>query len=82
MYSHTKKVGSLGRYGTRVGRKIRNEAAKIEVESRKSSGCPSCSRGKLKRVSAGIWRCRTCKHTFTGGTHIPVFRRMSMEEEQ
>ena len=82
MFSHTKKVGSLGRYGARVGRKIRDEAVKIEVDARKASRCPSCSRGKVKRVSAGIWRCMTCNNTFNGGTHIPVLRRVVSEEEQ
>ena len=82
MFSHTRKVGSLGRYGPRVGRKIRNEAVKIEVEGRRSRGCPTCSRGKLRRISAGVWRCRTCGHTLTGGAHIPVLRRVVSEEEQ
>ena len=82
MYSHTKKVGSLGRYGPRVGRKLRNEAVKIEVDRRKASRCPTCVRGKLKRVSAGVWMCRTCGHTFTGGTHIPTSKQVHVEEEQ
>ena len=82
MFSHTKKVGSLGRYGPRVGRKLRNEAVKIEMEARRSSSCSTCSRGRLKRVSAGVWRCRTCGHTFTGGTHIPVVKRVVSEEQE
>lgn len=82
MFSHTKKVGSFGRYGTRVGRKLRNEAAKIEEAARKASGCPVCARGKLRRKSAGVWGCRTCGHTFTGGTHVPVLRRQVVEEEE
>ncbi len=72
----------MGRYGTRVGRKLRNEAVKVEVDRRKASGCPTCSRGKLKRVSAGVWMCRTCGYTFTGGSHVPVVRRVTAEEEQ
>ncbi|MBU0762705.1 MAG: 50S ribosomal protein L37ae [Candidatus Altiarchaeota archaeon] len=81
MYSHTRKVGSLGRYGPRVGRKLRGEAAKIEAEKKNTSNCPSCSKGKVKRVAAGIWKCKTCKHTFTGGTHISKIRSKSVEEQ-
>jgi large subunit ribosomal protein L37Ae len=81
MYSHTDKVGSLGRYGPRVGRKLRNEAHKIELESRKGRGCPSCGRRRLKRVGGGIWSCRTCSFTFAGGAHIPVLKHVALEHE-
>ncbi|MFH0861529.1 MAG: 50S ribosomal protein L37ae [Candidatus Altiarchaeota archaeon] len=81
MYSHTKKVGSLGRYGPRIGRKMRYEALKVEIESKAARICPKCSKGGLKREGAGIWRCRTCSYTFTGGTHMPVVRRVVAEEE-
>jgi large subunit ribosomal protein L37Ae len=82
MFSHTQKVGSLGRYGPRVGRKLRDEANKIETESRRSRGCPTCSRGKLKRTGAGIWECKTCGYNFTGGAHIPVVKRVIAEEAE
>jgi large subunit ribosomal protein L37Ae len=81
MYSHTRKVGSLGRYGPRVGRKLRNQAVKIELERRYSSKCPSCSKGKVKRLASGIWQCRTCDHKFTGGAHISKLRSKSVEEQ-
>jgi large subunit ribosomal protein L37Ae len=80
MYSHTKKVGSLGRYGPRIGRKMRYEALKIETESKSSRNCPTCQRGQLKRSAAGIWKCKACGYNFTGGTHIPVVKRVVAEE--
>ncbi|MFH1403010.1 MAG: 50S ribosomal protein L37ae [Candidatus Altiarchaeota archaeon] len=70
MYSHTRKVGGMGRYGPRVGRKLRHEAKKVEDDARKSRICPSCSRTRVKRVSKGIWACASCGHTYTGGTHL------------
>ncbi|MFH1055954.1 MAG: 50S ribosomal protein L37ae [Candidatus Altiarchaeota archaeon] len=82
MFTHTKKVGSLGRYGPRIGRKPRYEALKIETESRKARNCPTCGRGKLRREAAGVWKCKTCDYTFTGGTHIPVIKRVVSEEEK
>jgi len=80
MFSHTKKVGSLGRYGTRVGRKLRNEAVKIEVEAKKKSKCPSCARGKLRRTKSGVWECKTCSHTFTAGSHVASVRKIVSSE--
>jgi large subunit ribosomal protein L37Ae len=82
MYSHTKKVGSLGRYGPRVGRKLRYEAIKVENESRRTRNCPTCTRGKVKRTGAGIWECKACGFTFTGGAHMPVIKRVISEEVQ
>ena len=82
MYSHTKKVGSTGRYGPRIGRKMRHEARKIEDESRAGRICPSCSKNRVKRVAAGIWSCKTCGFTFTGGTHMPVAAKKMVEAEE
>lgn len=71
MYSHTKKVGSLGRYGARIGRKIRNEIRKIEDETRRSLKCPNCGKMGLKRPAAGIWVCKSCNISFSGGAYKP-----------
>jgi len=72
MYSHTKKVGSLGRYGTRIGRKIRTEVLKIEVDSRKSAKCPTCGKEKVKRKAPGIWKCNSCDIEFSGLAYKPL----------
>ena len=70
----------MGRYGPRIGRKLRYEALKVETESKKARDCPVCSKGKLKRAAPGIWSCRKCHHTFTGGTYMPVVKRVMSEE--
>ncbi|ODS34896.1 50S ribosomal protein L37ae [Candidatus Altiarchaeales archaeon WOR_SM1_SCG] len=75
MYSHTKKVGSIGRYGPRVGRKVRMAMRKIEDKTREANKCKSCGKPKIRRESAGIWKCRACGVTFTGGAHLPVTER-------
>lgn len=68
MYSHTRKVGSMGRYGPRIGRKLRDEIRKIE-DLAKSNKCSNCGR-KVRRISAGIWECRSCGLKFSGGSYI------------
>ncbi|MCX6695858.1 MAG: 50S ribosomal protein L37ae [Candidatus Altiarchaeota archaeon] len=84
MYSHTKKIGSMGRYGPRIGRKVREEAKKIEEESRRTRDCPSCGKKRtVRRVVSGIWSCKTCGIKFTGGAHLPVSKKavISIEAE-
>ncbi len=73
MYSHTKKVGSVGRYGPRIGRKLRDEIKKVE-DLQKTSKCPDCGK-KVARVSSGIWECRSCGVKFAGGAYTPTRKR-------
>lgn len=73
MYSHTKKVGKLGRYGARMGARLRAELCKIEDESKKRHLCPQCGKIKVKRAVAGIWFCPGCKTKFAGGAYIPKY---------
>jgi len=68
----TKKVGSTGRFGARYGRKIKLRVRKIEEVSKAKHPCPKCSDIKVKRVSAGIWKCAHCNAKFTGGAYSPV----------
>ena len=81
MFSHTKKVGSAGRYGTRIGWKTRKQVVRMEQESQKSKKCPSCGKTNIKRSSAGIWACLSCNNTFAGGTFIAVPKRKKVTAE-
>ncbi len=62
----TKKVGSAGRFGARYGRSIRQKIATIEAKQKAWQKCPYCSKLRVKRVSTGIWQCRSCNTKFTG----------------
>ena len=73
MYSHTKKVGSLGRYGPRTGRKIREEIKKVEDTAQKNR-CPSCNK-KVSKKSSGVWECKHCGLKFAGGAYLPVTKK-------
>lgn len=70
--ARTKKVGITGRFGPRYGRKAKRAVKKIEEEMKKKHICPQCDRPGVKRESRGIWKCRKCGATFTGGAYIPV----------
>lgn len=68
----TKKVGPAGRFGARYGVRVRDRIRKIENLMKQKHKCPSCNTRTVKRVSTGIWSCRKCGYTFTGGAYLPV----------
>jgi large subunit ribosomal protein L37Ae len=67
----TKKVGSTGRFGSRYGVGIRRRVLKVERLQKKKHLCPYCEKVAVSRVSKGIWKCRKCDSTFTGGAFVP-----------
>lgn len=81
MYSHTKKVGSGGRYGPRIGRKIREEVRKIEDAAKKPGNCPRCGRSRVKRIASGIWECKPCRIRFSGGAYMISAKKNIVVEE-
>ncbi len=61
-----KKVGSAGRFGARYGGPIKQKLSKIEAKQKKKYTCPKCLKDKVRRVSAGIWQCKSCNVKFAG----------------
>ena len=80
MYSHTKRIGSVGRYGVKTGKKIREEIKKIEDAAEKNS-CPNCGK-KVSRKGAGVWECRFCGAKFAGGSYFPVTEQVAVTVEK
>ena len=73
----------MGRYGPRIGRKVREEAKKIEEERRRLGNCPSCNKkNTIRRIVSGIWSCKSCKVKFTGGAHLPVSKKKTAVAEE
>lgn len=67
MAKRTKKVGIVGKYGTRYGASLRKVAKKFEILQHAKYTCPFCGKDSVKRKAAGIWTCRACKKTVAGG---------------
>lgn len=67
----TNKVGITGRFGARYGRKAKRSVKQVEENMKKKHVCPKCDRPGVKRVSAGIWKCKKCGNVFTGGAYTP-----------
>ncbi|XP_046847214.1 60S ribosomal protein L37a-like isoform X2 [Xenia sp. Carnegie-2017] len=70
MAKRTKKVGVVGKYGTRYGASLRKMIKKIEVSQHKKYTCAFCGKDTLKRKSVGIWYCKACNKTLAGGAWV------------
>jgi large subunit ribosomal protein L37Ae len=72
MGSRTKKVGPTRGLGPRYGSTVRKRYMKIFKELKKPHPCPQCGLPRVKRESIGVWKCRKCGFTFTGGAYTPI----------
>jgi len=68
----TKKVGPTRGLGVRYGSTVRKRYSKVVTEMKKPHRCPQCGFPQVKRVSVGVWGCRKCGFTFTGGAYTPT----------
>ncbi len=68
----TKKVGSGGGLGVRYGSTVRKQYVKVHSEMKKAHRCPQCGNESVRRQSVGLWNCRKCGFTFTGGAYTPT----------
>ena len=71
MGRRTKKVGLSRGLGPRYGSTVRKRYVKVMQQLRRPHGCPQCGLPRVKRESVGIWKCRKCGFTFTGGAYTP-----------
>ncbi|KAL7854627.1 hypothetical protein SRHO_G00168170 [Serrasalmus rhombeus] len=67
MAKRTKKVGIVGKYGTRYGASLRKMVKKIEISQHSKYTCSFCGKTKMKRRAVGIWHCGSCMKTVAGG---------------
>lgn len=68
----TKKVGPTRGLGPRYGSTVRKRYIKVITELKKAHRCPQCGFARVKRESVGVWKCKKCGFTFTGGAYTPV----------
>jgi large subunit ribosomal protein L37Ae len=72
MGRRTKKVGMTRGLGARYGATVRKRYTKVLSEMKKDHKCPQCGSESIRRESVGVWNCRKCGLTFTGGAYTPV----------
>lgn len=56
MASKTKRSKSFGKFRTGYGTRVKGRFNSIESEQRKRQTSPFYSKGKVKRIAAGIWK--------------------------
>ena len=69
--SHTKKVGSSGRFGPRYGGVMRKQVATIEKVQKAAHPCGKCGAISVYRIHTAIWECQKCGDSFAGGAYAP-----------
>ena len=74
MAKRTQKAGLTARFGSRYGVSVRRRAGSTLRKKSRLYVCPSCPYRKVRRKSAGIWECKKCNYTFTGGVWEPFTR--------
>ncbi len=67
----TRKVGVVGKYGTRYGASLRKLIKKMEISQHATYTCQFCGKDTMKRKVVGIWSCRSCNKTISGGAWDP-----------
>ena len=70
MPRRTKKVGPTGGFGPRYGATVRKRYIEVVTKMKAPQRCPQCSSKTVKRKSVGVWKCRKCGFTFTGGAYV------------
>ncbi|XP_075258378.1 large ribosomal subunit protein eL43-like [Convolutriloba macropyga] len=69
MAKRTKKVGIVGKYGTRYGASLRKTIKKIEISQRAKYTCTFCGRDAMRRKVVGVWDCKRCNKKVAGGAY-------------
>lgn len=64
----TKKVKSAGRFGAGYGSKVKEKLVGVENKQKQRQSCPLC-KGRIKRISKGIWKCSKCNKKLAGHTY-------------
>ncbi len=67
----TKKIGPAGGLKARYGATVRKRYVDVVTDAKKRHGCPQCNAPAVKRQSVGVWKCKKCGFTFTGGAYTP-----------
>jgi len=66
----TKKIGPTGGLSARYGATVRKRYIEVVTKMKAAQKCPQCSSQAVKRRSVGVWKCRRCGFTFSGGAYV------------
>ncbi|AFN83347.1 60S ribosomal protein L37A [Encephalitozoon romaleae SJ-2008] len=66
----TKKVGIAGSFGARYGSTLRKRMKAVLETQRAKYSCEACGKKRVRREAVGIWKCRSCRRIFAGGSYV------------
>lgn len=69
MAKRTKKVGIVGKYGTRYGATLRKVVKRFEISQHARYVSPFCGKNSVKRQAVGIWKCSRTNKRIAGGAY-------------
>ncbi|MEM0117475.1 MAG: hypothetical protein QXV32_03435 [Conexivisphaerales archaeon] len=64
-----KSSQSLAGLGAKYGATLRKRYTRIYRELKSKRRCPSCGSLSFSRKAVGLWSCRKCGYTSTGGAY-------------
>ena len=67
MAKRTKKVGLVGKYGTRYGATLRKIVKKFEITQKAKYVSPFSGKECVRREAVGIWKCKQTGRKIAGG---------------
>jgi len=70
MGAKTKKIKAFGKFGAGYGVRVRSEYNAIEALQRKKQKSPFHSKGRVKRIAAGIWKDVRTGKVFAGPAYV------------
>ena len=67
MAKRTKKVGIVGKFGTKFGATLRKIVKKFEVTKKAKYLSPFSGKESVRRQAVGIWKCKDTNRKIAGG---------------
>lgn len=67
-------------FTVRYGKKVREGLAEIKKQKKEKHKCPNCSKKSLKRISTGIWQCKSCGVKVTSQAY--AYRARDLERQR
>jgi large subunit ribosomal protein L37Ae len=59
----------MAKRSIRYGVSLRKRHESVSQEKKARYDCDVCGKNAVRRISTGVWKCRSCGATFAGGAY-------------
>ncbi len=56
-------------WSVRYGSSLRKRYLEVAKQKKSRYTCDVCGKNSVKRISTGVWKCKSCGSTFAGGAY-------------